>query len=192
MTNLRNLPKTIACLSAAAVLAGCGGVAEEVADVEIAPAAKPELSLVELESDGSSASPMAIGYAFDSEPTVGQPLVISVSVSGEQASELLLQTSTRGGVSLSDNSPASIALKPNPTVAEPATAQLVVTPEEPGRSYVNLQIGGLFEGRTFTTAKTIPIQAVSAEPNLDTNGNVIDTGVEVLSSLPAQEDMTAP
>ena len=71
------------------------------------------------------------------------------------------------------------------------TVDTYVTPSAEGRSYVNIQISGIYENQPFTKAISIPVQVGAGGPVLEKNGEIIDTGVEILSSMPASQEITS-
>lgn len=181
----------IAALSATLTLTGCSNGGGEIAETAVAEVSKPEISVRMLESPGKPTVPVDISYRFDSEPAVDQPLTVTVAVSGNAVNDLSMSMSTRGEIALSKNLPEAIPLKANATVIDPASFDAVVTPSAEGRAYLNVQINGVYEGQRFTKAKTIPIQVGQAGPTLAANGRIVDTGVEVLSSMPATQEIRA-
>ncbi|MEL7023586.1 MAG: hypothetical protein AAGL69_07535 [Pseudomonadota bacterium] len=189
---MNQLPRKLWILPAVAgviVLAGCGNSAEPLSAADTGPRAKPELSIESIDSPSEPTVPLAVSYVFDAEPTVGEPLTIGIAVTGERAGDVTLRMATRGGLALSANMPSSVALNVGSGATDAGRFDLVVTPEEAGQSFVNLQFLGSNEGRPFIVAKTVPVQAVAAELAVDTNGRPIDTGVEVLSAMPGGQEV---
>ena len=172
-----------------AVAGGCSQDAIEVAD-EAPVDSKPEISVASVSSPGKPTVPVSVSYRFDTEPKAGEPLTVTVQVASRAVTNLSMTMTTRGPLELSKNTPASVPLKANASPAAPEEYAAVVTPEGDARGYLNVQITGDFEGQTFTRAVSIPVQVAGGSATLATNGTVIDTGVEVLSAMPATQTVT--
>ena len=139
-------------------------------------------------SPGKPSVPVTIDCAFLNEPAGEQPLKIRLNVSASGATQLDMHMKTRGNLALSKNTPQAVPLKSAGDQSEAYEA--VVIASEEGRSYLNVQISGFYENQPFTKAISIPVQVGVGGPVLEKNGEIIDTGVEVLSSMPAKQTVT--
>lgn len=176
-------------LSAAAVLGltACSETLSPVTDESVIAEAKITASSVSEDSIGKPTVPVTINYTFQNEPVVGEPLQISLNVSSSGVSGLSMAMTTRGSLALSKNTPAQIVLKSNVSPSATQSHNAVVVANAEGRSYLNVQITGIYEGQPFTKAVSIPVQVGQGGPTLQKNGEIIDTGIEVLSSMPASQ-----
>ncbi len=171
----------------AIALCACGG--EPPTTTTEAPAvAKVTAKPLHGDSPGKPSAPVSLTYEFLQAPAVGQPLTVRLSVTGgTDVQPLDLGLGTRGALELSKNTPTAMPLKAGSTTTGAMTQDIVVTPSDLGRSYLNVQINGTWEGQPFTKAMSIPVQVGEGGPTLLTNGEIIDDGVEVLSSMPADQ-----
>lgn len=174
----------------AIALAACSG--EPPATTTEAPAVAGVSSkplLLPGHSPGKPTAPVSLAYEFLQAPAVGQPLTVRLSVTGgADVQPLDLGVGTRGALTLSKNTPSAMPLKAAASSAPGVmTQEIVVTPSDQGRSYLNVQVNGTWEGQPFTKAMSIPVQVGEGGPMLSTNGEIIDDGVEVLSSMPADQ-----
>lgn len=182
--------RIVPILMLTAAVTGCGGeppVTTSEAPVVAEVAAKPLPGT----SPGKPTVPVYMAYEFMQAPAVGQPLTVRVTLRG--MGDVLtsdLRVSTRGALALSKNTPERMPLKAaasaSPDISS-VTQDIIVTPSDTGRSYVSLQVVGTWEGQPFTKAMAIPVQVGEGGPRLETNGVIIDDGVEVLSSMPADQ-----
>lgn len=169
-------------------LSACGG--EPPATTTEAPATAAVTSKpLPGDSPGKPTVPVTLSYEFLQVPAVGQPLIVRLEVTGgADVSPLGLAVGVRGALALSKNTPETLPLKAAASGAPGAMTQdIVVTPSDEGRSYLNVQVSGTWEGQPFTKAMSIPVQVGEGGPTLMTNGEIIDDGVEVLSSMPADQ-----
>lgn len=172
----------------AVALGACGG--EPPATTTAAPVVAEVTSKpLPGDSPGKPSAPVSLTYEFLQAPAVGEPLTIRLSVTGgSDLQPLDLGLGTRGALALSKNTPATMPLKAaSSTTAGAMTEDIVVTPSDEGRSYLNVQVNGIWQGQPFTKAMSIPVQVGEGGPTLTTNGEIIDDGVEVLSSMPADQ-----
>jgi hypothetical protein len=172
----------------AIALSACGGE-PPATTTEAPPVAEVTSKPLPGDSPGKPSVPVSLAYEFLQAPAVGQPLTVRLEVSGgADVVAMDLAVNTRGALTLSKNTPATAPLKAASTGAPGAMTQdIVVTPSDEGRSYVNVQVSGTWEGEPFTKAMSIPVQVGEGGPTLQTNGEIIDDGVEVLSSMPADQ-----
>lgn len=180
--------RTATTILLAIALSACGGeppATTTEAPATVAVTAKP----LPGDSPGKPTVPLSLSYAFLQAPAVGQPLTVRLEVTGEADMSVLdLGVGVRGALALSKNTPASLPLKAATSGAPGVMTQdIVVTPSDEGRSYLNIQVNGTWEGQPFTKAMSIPVQVGEGGPALKTNGEIIDDGVEVLSSMPADQ-----
>ncbi|MEN7342795.1 MAG: hypothetical protein AAAFM81_07600 [Pseudomonadota bacterium] len=180
---------SIVLMIGSGLLSGCSeslppAPEQSLAEAKIAARTVSEASI------GKPTVPVVVDYAFLNTPTVDQPLQIRMSVSGRDVSNLTMAMSTRGELALSKNTPASMPLKMGATTGAAEAVDTYVTPSAEGRSYVNVQISGLYENQPFTKAISIPVQVGAGGPVLEKNGEIIDTGVEILSSMPASQQVS--
>lgn len=183
--------KTIPGFIFAAVLAGCGqqpGTSDVVVAATPAPA-KAEIDARHMPGDsiGKPTLPITFSYDYAQAPSVGEPMTVSISVESRDISAMSMRLATRGDIALSKSTPAAIALKANGIDPSQETLDVVVTPAAEGRSYLNVIVSGSYEGQPVTKAVSIPIQVGEGGPTLKTNGTIIATDVEVLSSMPASQ-----
>ncbi|MEM7612802.1 MAG: hypothetical protein AAF270_14035 [Pseudomonadota bacterium] len=188
---MNKLSRFLAPLTVVSVtLAGCGESQPQViADNAVEPVVTKVSSKVLDDVIGKPTVPVAVEYSFAGTPAVGVPLEVSVTISSVDMSSLGMTMSTRGQLDLGKTMPDQIALKTGLVSAETNTVDVVVIPSATGRSYLNLQVSGMYEGQPFTKAMSLPVQVGEGGPELATNGEIIDTGVEVLSSMPAEQQV---
>ncbi|MEL6447971.1 MAG: hypothetical protein AAFQ62_08535 [Pseudomonadota bacterium] len=142
------------------------------------------------DSPGKPTVPIFMSYEFLQSPAVGEPLTVRVELRGATAVATNgMRVATRGSLALSKNTPSQMPLKASSSSAGVMTQDIVVTPSDTGRSYVSIQVSGTWEGQPFTKAMSIPLQVGEGGPRLETNGVIIDDGVEVLSSMPADQQL---
>lgn len=172
----------------AIVLSACGGEPPATTS-EAPPVAEVTSKPLPGDSPGKPTVPVSLAYEFLQAPAVGQPLTVRLEVTGgTDVVAMDLGVGTRGALALSKNTPVSAPLKVASTgVPGAMTQDIVVTPSDEGRSYLNVQVSGTWEGQPFTKAMSIPVQVGAGGPTLETNGEIIDDGVEVLSSMPADQ-----
>ncbi|MEO0616873.1 MAG: hypothetical protein AAFY69_12150 [Pseudomonadota bacterium] len=171
-------------------LVACGG--EPPATTTEAPTVA-EISSKRLPGDspGKPTVPVFMAYEFLQTPAVGEPLTVRVELTGATTVAASgMRVATRGALALSKNTPEQMPLKAAASSSDGVLTQdIVVTPSDTGRSYVSIQVNGLWEGQPFTKAMSIPVQVGEGGPRLETNGVIIDDGVEVLSSMPADQQL---
>ncbi|MEM9171281.1 MAG: hypothetical protein AAGA84_01115 [Pseudomonadota bacterium] len=180
-----------------AALLGCGGtpdsttlIAEDQGD-DAREAAKAQIVAEHHEhrSPGKPTLPVAIDYSYLQVPSVGEPVTVRLSVVSQAVSGMSASVSTRGSMSLAKTQPQQIAMKATGQSASSETIDVVVTPSAEGRSYLNVVIRGELDGRAMTKAISVPVQVGQAGPALRINGELIETDVEVLSSMPASQSI---
>ncbi|MEM6818009.1 MAG: hypothetical protein AAF578_04410 [Pseudomonadota bacterium] len=167
-----------------ALLAGCGSELPEF-DADAAETETPQITVSSISAETPDPAPISVVYAFDTEPSVGDPVTVSVIVEGIGAEPMTLRASVRGPLALSENTPENIALAAG---SAPATVDIVVTPEDQGLAYLHLQLTGQREARPFTRAMAIPVQVGAGADAADIR-KLLDAGVEVLSSQPAVDEI---
>ncbi|MEO0575554.1 MAG: hypothetical protein AAF004_08825 [Pseudomonadota bacterium] len=174
----------------AVALAGCGqqpGSSNVVVAATPAPT-KAEIDATHMHGDSIGKPTLPITFAYDyTTPTVGEPMTVSVSVDSADISAMSMRVSTRGDIAVSKSTPDAIPMKANGIDAASETLDIVVTPSAEGRSYLNVIVSGTYEGQPVTKAVSIPIQIGQGGPTLKSNGTIIETDVEVLSSMPASQ-----
>lgn len=182
--SIARLMSCAVCL-VAGLLTGCDEPAQTVA-VEAPPPTK--ITTADYgDSIGKPTVPVTVDYSFAGEPKVGEPLAVRLSVRGSGVSGLSMSLATRGALSMVKTAPTQIALKSGLASNDAAEHEALVIAADRGRSYLNVQITGIYENQPFTKAISIPIQVGEGGPVLSTNGEIIDTGVEVLSVMPAEQ-----
>lgn len=196
---MRYLTTPLAALFAIAVLGACGNGDTTNSAATAQPAAAVEPVDAKIESrplDGDSVGkpglPVRIGYEFLGTPAVNEPLTVRLNIEGRDVSGLSMSMSTRGQIALSKNAPTRVALKSAVTDASAEQYDTVVNISGAGRSYLNVQITGIYDNQPFTKAVSIPVQVGAGGPVLNTNGEIIDDGVEILSSMPAEQQVDNP
>ncbi|MEL6869616.1 MAG: hypothetical protein AAFO81_07440 [Pseudomonadota bacterium] len=180
--------KWILIALAAGTLTACGR-GDQPALTAADMAEKPEIQAATIAGDsiGKPTLPIKVDYTYAQTPTVGEPLTVQLRVESRDISAMTMNLSTRGEVALSKSTPASIAMKGNGVTPSAETHDIVMTPAVEGRSYLNVVVNGTYIGEPVTKAVSIPIQVGSGGPSLSSNGAVIATDVEVLTSMPAQQ-----
>ncbi|MEL6199045.1 MAG: hypothetical protein AAFR09_02440 [Pseudomonadota bacterium] len=173
-----------------ASLAACGDE-PPVTSTEAPVAAEISSKKLTAEQHGKSTVPVFMAYEFLQTPAVGEPLTVRVELARASTIEAgALRVATRGAMTLSKNTPEQMPLKASASSGTDLwTQDIVVTPSDTGRSYVSIQVNGIWEGQPFTKAMSIPVQVGEGGPRLETNGVIIDDGVEVLSSMPADQQL---
>lgn len=183
--------RTLAVASIVLVGSGCSDTLPPLDEAQGATVAAAKIAAHPLseQQHGKQSLPVKLDYAFLNEPVVGQPLTIRLNITTSSVSQLDMRMNTRGSLALSKNTPQSVPLKTGSS-GQPEAYEAVVVASEEGRSYLNVQITGIFENQPFTKAVSIPVQVGAGGPVLEKNGEIIDTGVEVLSSMPARQTVT--
>ncbi|MEL6300148.1 MAG: hypothetical protein AAFV47_10495 [Pseudomonadota bacterium] len=174
----------VALSLAVALMAGCGGGSLEV-DADPVEAEAPEITVSSIAAESADTASISVAYAFDTEPKVGDPLTVSVTVEGVGPEPLALLSSVSGPLALSENTPERIELAAGQT---PVIVDIVVTPQDQGLAYLYLQMTGQREARPFTRAMAVPVQ-VGAGADAGDIQKLLDAGVEVLSSQPAADEI---
>ncbi len=167
-----------------AVLAGCGGGSLEI-DAEPVETQAPEITVSSIAAESADPASISVAYSFDTEPAVGDPLTVSLTVEGVGSEPLALLSSASGPLALSENTPEQIELAAGST---PVTVDIVVTPQDQGLAYLHLQMTGQRDSRPFTRAMAVPVQ-VGAGADAGDIQKLLDAGVEVLSSQPAADEI---
>ena len=183
--------RTPLLILAAAAIVACGGEPPET--TAPAPvAADITAKALTGNSPGKPSVPLSLGYEFLQTPAIGQPLTVRLRVAPGNGIALGdMSVTTRGALTLSNNTPAQVALKAAAAAGDDGSMRrdIVVTPADTGRSYLNVQISGTSPDGPFTKAIAIPVQVGTGGPKLESNGEIIDDGVEVLSSMPADQQL---
>ncbi|MFK8054139.1 MAG: hypothetical protein AB8F65_14320 [Woeseiaceae bacterium] len=188
---LRKNSRTIALVIPFFTLVACGESITPTTANTTMPTPKITATDLTQSSIGKPTVPVNIAYEFLSEPAVGQPLQVRLKIrsQSDSVSGMSMSMTTRGNLALSKNAPAQIALKSGAADVSGQTYDAVVTAASEGRSYLNVQIVGVYNNQPFTKVVTIPVQVGQGGPELLRNGEIIDTGVEVLSSMPASQSI---
>ncbi len=159
-------------------------------DEPLAVSGQTTLPVPEIESRALPASVatdaivLSIDYAFGGAPTVGEPLAVLLTVNASQTSDLSLTLRAQDHVVLSENTPQTIALSGVSAGDNGSAYEVVVNVEGEGRSFLNAQVSGTYEGRRLTKAISIPIYASAAIAVLQPGAQTLDDGVEVMTSVP--------
>ena len=181
-----------------ALLAGCGDetpvVAAQADSVAADQKAEIAASYVARESIGKPTLPVTLSYSYLNSPAVDEPVTVRVSVSSLGISDMTATIGTKGALALAKSQPSDVVMKAASATTQATSENLdiVVTPSAEGRSYITLLVAGVMNGRPMTKAVAVPVQVGTGGPALATNGEIIATDVEVLSSLPAQQRLEQP
>lgn len=175
-----------------AVLAGCGDAGN---DGHAAPDVRPVTADTKAGGGKSPATPVRpsppISFRYDVQgtPIVGQPVAVNVFVSSPAKSGPM-SLSYRVTDASSMTFPKSQALRSQMAVAEndePRRQQITVIPQREGRLYLNVSAEIETPDGTMMRTVAIPIQVGSAPPDLEVNGELVETeDGEVVVSMPAE------
>ena len=177
-----------------AFLAACSDSNQPASTQDVAAtvssSAKIDSGQLDGTSPGKPSAPINFRYEVQGTPIVGQPVSVNLFVSS---------TATDDPISLSYrvNDASSMSFPPSQAVrAElgvgpsnaPHEQQITVIPQREGRLYLNVSAEIETADGTMIKTTSIPIQVGSAPPDLQTNGELIETADgETAISMPAVE-----
>jgi hypothetical protein len=141
-------------------------------------------------SPGKPSAPIFFRYEVLGTPIVGQPVSINVFVSSSVVDApitLLYRVNDASSMLF----PESQALRAEFTMApddDPRSQQITVVPPREGRLYLNVSAEIATADGTMLKSTSIPIQVGSAPPELETNGELVETPEgETVISMPAEQ-----
>ena len=170
-------------------LAACGDSSKE--NITQQPAAAVSEKQAPASSPGKPSAPINFRYEVLGTPIVGQPVSINIFVSSSvvDAPITLLYRVTDASSMVF---PESQALRAEFTMEapgdEPRSQQITVVPQREGRLYLNVSAEIATADGTMLKSTSIPIQVGSAPPELETNGELVETPEgETVISMPANQ-----
>lgn len=173
---------------ALAFLAACGDSNKD--NVAQQPAAAVGDKPTAISSPGKPSAPINFRYEVLGTPIVGQPVSINIFVSSSVV-DVPITLLYRVNDASSMLFPESQALRAEFTMApgdDPRSQQITVVPQREGRLYLNVSAEIATADGTMLKSTSIPIQVGSAPPELEINGELVETPEgETVISMPASQ-----
>jgi len=172
---------------ALAVLTACGDSADTQA---VVASPQKESTAIATTSPGKPSAPISFRYEVQGTPIVGQPVAINVFVTSS-VRDLPIKMFYRVNDASSMLFPESQAQQTK-FVAEiddqPHPVQITVIPQREGRLYLNVSAEIDTADGTMMKTTSIPIQVGAAPPELEVNGELVETeDGETVISMPAEQ-----
>jgi hypothetical protein len=169
------------------VLAACSGSSDapQSATVE-----KPAVVTRDVTSPGAPSAPINFSYVVQGTPIVGQPVSvdITISTSVDDAPIRLFYRVNDATSMLFPESQARSAEVVEMPGNKPRMQQITVIPQREGRLYLNVSAEIDTDRGTLLKTTSIPIQVGSAPPEMESNGELVETAEgETVISLPASQ-----
>jgi hypothetical protein len=157
---------------------------------KVAASSKEESKVIATTSPGKPSAPISFRYEVQGTPIVGQPVAVNVFVTSS-IKEAPVKLFYRVNDTSSMLFPESQALQTK-FVAEaedqPRSTQITVIPQREGRLYLNVSAEIETTDGTMLKTTSIPIQVGSAPPELEVNGEIMETEEgETVISMPAEQ-----
>ncbi len=172
------------------ILTACGKSADSNNTATVAATEKTASKVVTATSPGKPSAPISFRYKVQGTPIVGQPVAINIFVASS-VSGLPVNLFYRVNDASSMLFPDSQAQRTKFVAEaedEPRSLQITVIPQREGRLYLNVSTEIETADGTLLKTTSIPIQVGSAPPELEVNGEMIETeDGEVVISMPADQ-----
>ena len=179
----------VIAVGALAFLTACGDSNKESAAQQ--PVAAVSVKPTASSSPGKPSAPINFRYEVLGTPIVGQPVSINVFVTSS-VTDAPITLLYRVNDASSMLFPEPQALRAEFTMAapgdEPRSQQITVVPQREGRLYLNVSAEIATADGTMLKSTSIPIQVGSAPPELEINGELVETPEgETVISMPANQ-----
>jgi len=175
---------------AMSLLTACGDAGDSNGTATLAATTKEELKVTAATSPGKPSAPISFRYEVQGTPIVGQPVAVNVFVTtsvNDAPVNVFYRVNDASSMLFPESQALTTKFVPE-AEDQPRSMQITVIPQREGRLYLNVSAEIETDDGTMLKTTSIPIQVGSAPPELEVNGELVETEEgETVISMPAEQ-----
>jgi hypothetical protein len=175
---------------AMSLLTACGDAGDSNGTATLAANTKEELKVTAASSPGKPSAPISFRYEVQGTPIVGQPVAVNVFVTSsinDAPINVFYRVNDASSMLFPESQALATKFVPEAD-DQPRSMQITVIPQREGRLYLNVSAEIETADGTMLKTTSIPIQVGSAPPELEVNGELVETEEgETVISMPAEQ-----